>query len=73
MELYGWSSRYYVSGNQAGWAAGGHYTRGYWGELSHFARAVLGLVKPAPTLEDGVEAMRLIDRIMGSIGSGQPA
>ena len=71
LQLFGWSSRYYVSGNMAGWAAGGHYTRGYWGELSHFARAALGQVAPTPTLDDGVEAMRLIDAILLSAQSGQ--
>jgi myo-inositol 2-dehydrogenase/D-chiro-inositol 1-dehydrogenase len=71
-QLFGWSSRYYVSGNMAGWAAGGHYTRGYWGELNHFARAVLNQVVPAPTLQDGVEAIRLIDCIIESIECGQP-
>lgn len=72
VQLYGWSSRYYVSGNMAGWAAGGHYTRGYWGELSHFARAVLGKGEPTATLEDGVQAMKLVDRILESAKSGQP-
>jgi len=71
LQLYGWSSRYYVSGNMAGWAAGGHYTRGYWGELQHFARAVLGEVPPGPTLEDGVANMRLIDCILESIARGE--
>ena len=56
----------------AGWEAGGHYTRGYWGELNHFARAVLGEVGPSPTLADGVAAMRLIEAIMQSVASGQP-
>jgi myo-inositol 2-dehydrogenase/D-chiro-inositol 1-dehydrogenase len=70
--LFGWSSRYYVSGNMSGWAAGGHYTRGYWGELNHFARAVLGQVAPVATLQDGVEAVRLIDAILQSVTSGQP-
>lgn len=72
MRLYGWSSRYYVSGNMAGWASGGHYTRGYWGELERFAKAVLGHVAPTPTLEDGVMAMQLIERIMESVANGQP-
>lgn len=67
MELYGWSGRYYVSGNMAGWTSGGHYTRGYWGELSHFARALLGQVTPTPTLEDGAEAVRLIEEIMAQV------
>jgi len=71
-ELFGWSNRYSVSGNMAGWAAGGHYTRGYWGELHHFAQAVLGNVKQVATLEDGVTAMRLIDAIMLSAETGQP-
>jgi len=70
--LYGWGSRYHVSGNMAGWEAGGHYTRGYWGELSHFARAVLGQVEPTPTLADGVAAMALIEAILQSVESGQP-
>ena len=72
LQTYGWSNRYYVSGNMAGWAAGGHYTRGYWGELNHFARAVLGQVPPGPTLDDGVEAMRLIEKIVESAATGQP-
>lgn len=71
VDLYGWSSRYRVSGNMAGWAAGGHYTRGYWGELDHFARAVLGEVEPQATLEDGLQAMRLIDAILESAESGE--
>jgi myo-inositol 2-dehydrogenase/D-chiro-inositol 1-dehydrogenase len=67
LELFGWSSKYYVSGNMAGWWAGGHYTRGYWGELNHFARACLGWVEPGPTLEDGMEAMRFIEAAMTSL------
>jgi predicted dehydrogenase len=70
LQLFGWSSRYSVSGNMAGWAAGGHYTRGYWGELQHFARAVLGEVPPGPTLDDGVAGMRVIDAILESISRG---
>jgi myo-inositol 2-dehydrogenase/D-chiro-inositol 1-dehydrogenase len=70
-ELFGWSSRYYVSGNMAGWAAGGHYTRGYWGELSHFAKAVLGQVEPNATLEDGLCAMELIEAIVESVTTGR--
>ncbi|HGJ65261.1 TPA: Gfo/Idh/MocA family oxidoreductase [bacterium] len=70
--LYGWSSKYYVSGNMAGWTSGGHYTRGYCGELDHFAKAVLGITKPYATLEDGVEAVRIIDAIMESILSKLP-
>lgn len=69
-ELFGWSSRYYVSGNMAGWAAGGHYTRGYWGELDHFAKAVLGQVEPQATLEDGLQAMRFVDAILESAAAG---
>ena len=65
-ELFGWSSRYYVSGNMAGWAAGGHYTRGYWGELNHFARACLGAESPSPNLCDGLQAMRFIEAVMVS-------
>jgi len=61
-----------VSGNMAGWEAGGHYTRGYWGELDGFARSVLGETDPSPTLDDGVEAMRLIEAIVQSVESGQP-
>jgi len=70
LELFGWSSKYSVSGNMAGWWAGGHYTRGYWGKLGHFARACLGLVRPSPTLEDGVEAMRFIEATMVSLREG---
>ena len=70
--LCGWGSRYYVSGNLSGWAAGGHYTRGYHGELEHFAKAVLGQVAPVATLEDALKAMELIDAIMESLETGQP-
>jgi predicted dehydrogenase len=66
LELYGWSKRYYVSGNMAGWTSGGHYTRGYWGELSQFARAVLGQAEPAPGLADGLEALRIIEAMLAS-------
>jgi len=71
LQLFGWSSRYYVSGNMAGWAAGGHYTRGYWGELSQFARAVLGKAKPTPALEDGAKAIGIIEDIVSSIKNNQ--
>ncbi|HOS44560.1 MAG TPA: Gfo/Idh/MocA family oxidoreductase, partial [Armatimonadota bacterium] len=71
-ELFGWSKRYYVSGNMAGWAAGGHYTRGYWGELQHFARAVLGQAPPLATLDDGIAALRIIDAILDSAETGRP-
>ena len=70
LQLYGWSSKYYVSGNMAGWWAGGHYTRGYWGELNHFARACLGLEEPSPSLYDGLEAMRFIEAVMISVRNG---
>jgi predicted dehydrogenase len=70
LDLFGWSKRYYVSGNMAGWAAGGHYTRGYWGELDHFARAVAGQCAPMPNLDDGVEAMRLVEAMLVSASSG---
>ncbi len=72
MHLFGWSNRYYVSGNMAGWSAGGHYTRGYWGELNHFAQAVLGKVKPSPNLNDGVSAMKIIDSIIISLETREP-
>ena len=68
LQLFGWSGRYYVSGNMAGWCAGGHYTRGYWGELDHFAKACLGQVGPTPTLEDGLKAMRFIVAALASAG-----
>jgi myo-inositol 2-dehydrogenase/D-chiro-inositol 1-dehydrogenase len=64
LELFGWSGRYRVSGNMAGWSPSGHYTRGYWGELNHFAQAVLGRVAPTPNLDDGVEALRLIEAML---------
>jgi predicted dehydrogenase len=60
-ELFGWSSRYYVSGNMAGWWAGSHYTRGYWGELAHFAKACVAQAEPGPTLEDARKALRFIE------------
>lgn len=72
VQLFGWSNRYYVSGNMAGWYAGGHYTRGYWGELNHFVQAVLGKVKPTPDLYDGVYAMKVIDSIVISAESREP-
>ncbi len=68
--LFGWSSRYYVSGNMAGWWASGHYTRGYWGELSQFARALIGEAEPTPSLQDGLENMRIIEAIMISLREG---
>jgi len=69
--LFGWSSRYYVSGNMAGWTSGGHYTRGYCGELDHFAKAVLGKVEPYATLDDGVESIKIIDAMMESVASNK--
>jgi predicted dehydrogenase len=68
---FGFRARHTVSGNLAFWWAGGHYQRGYWGELSNFARAVLGLEPPGPTLEDGVQAHRLIAAILASAESGR--
>jgi len=73
LSLFGWSNRYYVSGNMSGWEAGGHYTRGYHGEMQAFARAVLGLEKPTSTLEDAAASMAIIDRIMQSVETGAPA
>jgi len=72
MHLFGWSGRYAVPSNMAGWFAGGHYTRGYWGELSHFARAVLGQVEPQATLEDAAEAVRIIEAILKSAETRAP-
>ncbi len=69
-ELFGWSSRYYVSGNMAGWWAGSHYTRGYWGELDHFAKACREQVEPTPTLEDGLKALHFIDCSLASAERG---
>jgi myo-inositol 2-dehydrogenase/D-chiro-inositol 1-dehydrogenase len=66
IDLFGFSATHAVSGNMAGWAAGGHYQRGYWGELSHFARACLGLETPSPTLEDGARNIRLIEAMLES-------
>jgi myo-inositol 2-dehydrogenase/D-chiro-inositol 1-dehydrogenase len=66
LQLYGFRAEHTVSGNMAGWAAGGHYQRGYWGELSRFARACLGLEEPSPTLDDGVRAIRLIEAMLES-------
>ena len=71
LELYGWSNSYYISGNMAGWSSGGHYTRGYWGELSRFSRAIVGEVSPAPTLEDGLAVLEIIDAIELSAASGE--
>ena len=72
LKLYGWSNRYYVSGNMAGWASSGHCTRGYWGELKRFAQSILGEAQPTPTLNDGAEALKLIEAILKSMSSGTP-
>jgi predicted dehydrogenase len=66
LQLYGFRAEHSVSGNMAGWAAGGHYQRGYWGELSRFARACLGMEEPSPTLDDGARAIRLIEAMLES-------
>jgi len=68
LSLYSFSNRYFVNGNQSGWFSGGHYTRGYWGEMSHFARALCGQVAPQSTLADGLEAVRVIEAIQISAG-----
>jgi len=66
LELFGWSGKYSVSGNMAGWFASGHYTRGYWGELQQFALACLGEAEPVPSLRDGVQAIRFIESALQS-------
>jgi myo-inositol 2-dehydrogenase/D-chiro-inositol 1-dehydrogenase len=71
LELFGFSAAHAVSGNMAGWAAGGHYQRGYWGELSRFARACLDLETPSPTLEDGARDIRLIEAMLESAATGR--
>lgn len=71
LDLFGFSATHSVSGNMAGWTAGGHYQRGYWGELSCFARAILGLEPPAPSLEDGARNIRLIEAMLESARSGR--
>jgi predicted dehydrogenase len=71
LDLFGWSNRYYVSGNMAGWTSGGHYTRGYCGEMEQFAKALLGQAEPSPSLEDGVAAMRLIEAMLESAETGK--
>lgn len=72
VRTFGFRSRHTVSGNIAFWWAGGHYQRGYWGELSLFAKSVLGETNPVPTLSDGVKAHRIIDAILRSIKTGKP-
>lgn len=71
LQLYGFRAEHSVSGNMAGWAAGGHYQRGYWGELSRFARACLGLETPSPDLEDGLRNIRLIEAMLESAATGR--
>ena len=71
LELFGFRSKHVVSGNVAFFWAGGHYQRGYWGELRLFARACLGLETPSPTLEEGIKAHQVIEAILKSIESGQ--
>jgi len=71
LKLFGFRSRHTVSGNIAFWWAGGHYQRGYWGELSRFARACLGLVPSSPTLEEGVKAHQVIEAILESAACGR--
>jgi myo-inositol 2-dehydrogenase/D-chiro-inositol 1-dehydrogenase len=70
IELFGFSASHSVSGNMAGWTAGGHYQRGYWGELSRFARACLELESPSPTLVDGAVNIRLIEAMLESAKLG---
>jgi myo-inositol 2-dehydrogenase/D-chiro-inositol 1-dehydrogenase len=69
LQLFGFRAEHTVSGNMAGWAAGGHYQRGYWGELNRFARACLGLEPPSPDLEDGIRNIRLIEAMLESATS----
>ncbi len=71
LQLFGFRAEHTVSGNMAGWAAGGHYQRGYWGELSRFARACLGLELPSPNLEDGIRDIRLIEAMLESAATGR--
>jgi myo-inositol 2-dehydrogenase/D-chiro-inositol 1-dehydrogenase len=70
MQTFGWSGCYTTSHNLSGWFSSGHHTKGYWGELNHFARAVLGEVEPVATLEDGAQDMRIIEAIMLSLDTG---
>jgi predicted dehydrogenase len=71
LQLYGFRAEHSVSGNMAGWAAGGHYQRGYWGELSRFTRACLELEEPSPNLEDGLQNIRLIEAMLESAETGR--
>ncbi len=71
VQLFGFRTEHSVSGNMAGWAAGGHYQRGYWGELNQFARACLSLEEPSPSLEDGVRNIRLIEAMLESAATGR--
>jgi len=72
LRLYAASNCYEATHNASGWWPSGHYTRGYWGEMSHFARACQGVVEPAPTLDDSVETMRVVQAIMLSLETSQP-
>ena len=71
LRTHGWSGRYYTSHNLSSWWSSGHYTKGYWGELDHFAKAVQGEVGPVATLEDGAENMRIIEAILRSVETGE--
>ncbi len=71
LRTFGFRHRHTVSGNITYWWAGGHYQRGYWGELSCFAKSVLGQMEPFPSLADGVEAHRIIAAILRSVQSGR--
>ncbi len=72
LKLYANSQSYEVFGNASGWWPSGHYTRGYWGELNHFALSVLGRTAPRATLHDGVVAMQIIDAMFMSAERGAP-
>ncbi len=71
LQLFGFRAEHSVSGNMAGWAAGVHYQRGYWGELSRFARACLGLEAPSPDLHDALQNIRLIEVMLESAATGR--
>lgn len=71
LHTFGWSGRYTTSHNLSSWFSSGHYTKGYWGELSHFARALLGHAEPTATLDDGAQDMRIIEGILRSIEIGK--
>jgi len=71
LQLYAASNCYQATHNASGWWPSGHYTRGYWGEMSHFARACQGVVEPALTIDDSVETMRILKAIVRSLETGQ--